>query len=138
MGSNAMRNSPFVRSAVTVWNAVLTASYQNATAVDLHDSTSVAVLVSKDTNESATLAIRPQWSGDNVSWSDETVEVAGTPASGECPMTAYARRVDVDLAATGPVPAIRFNRLARYFRVQVKAGGTTTAVVTISAVPLVS
>ena len=99
--------------------STLTNVYQSTVGVDLQSYDSISVRASVPTQQAAGLAkIKPQWSQDGTNWGDALIATNAPPASGEIQQGLSSKVVILSLATNINTYTERFQREARYFRLQ--------------------
>lgn len=119
-------------------SAVLSGTYVSSNPVDLENHNSVVIEVEATVAQAATTVnLKFQWGIRDVTgtiqWTDETALADSAVSGTELPQTPYSRRVDLSIASTGIIYKERFNRLARFFRIQAKSSGVTTGKIEVRA-----
>lgn len=136
-----MKISSIGPSVTLVNAAALEAAYVASAAIDLHlyDGVTIYPKVT-GTGQAKTLALKPEWSHDGTDWHGENAHSGTVPAatSTEQPQTELDHAKLYSMATVRKLPATRFARLGRYFRISVMENSgstTTTALLTVTAAP---
>lgn len=118
-------------STVSYASATPPASYTATTAVESTNYNALIAKIEVAVAEAGKVAtIKPQWSDNGTDWWDEPLAVngvqSGTDAGGNLEYAEnHASRVLSLALDNARFTAIRFNRMARFMRFQVKSDATT-------------